>query len=160
MRNLSFKFAAFTAMAMLLSLSALAEVKVVLNASKIVQANGTEQKQSADKARPGEVIEYVADYKNTDTKGAARGVVANLPIPPGMEFIPQSANPSQVMATTDDLHFAAVPLKRSVKRADGKVVEELVPYSEYRSLRWNLGDLAAGATKSVKARMKVKTQNK
>jgi len=32
--------------------------------------------------------------------------------------------------------------------------------AEYRSLRWNLGDIAGGTSKSVKARMKVKTRNR
>jgi hypothetical protein len=87
-------------------------------------------------------------------------VKATLPIPSGMEYIPESAVPNQVMATADDVNYASVPLKRNVKRADGKIIQELVPYSEYRSLRWDLGEIAAGAVKSVKARMKVKTSTK
>ncbi len=140
-----------------LSVSLLAEVKVDLKASKIVVVNGVEQKQPADKAKPGEIIEYVAEYKNT-AKTSVSNVVATLPVPPGMEYLPDTAGPAQVMASTDEHNYAPVPLKRSVRGADGKMVEQLVPFSEYRSLRWNLGDIQGGSSKSVKARMKVKSE--
>jgi uncharacterized repeat protein (TIGR01451 family) len=147
------------AIAMLLCLPLMGEVKVVLTASKIVSSGGSEQKQPGDKARPGEIIEYVANYKNTDNT-AVKDVMATLPIPKGMEYIPNTANPLPVTASTDDVHYAPVPLKREVKDASGKKIEELVPYSEYRSLRWGLGEMAGGASKSVKARMKVKAEQK
>lgn len=135
------------------------EVKVALTAHKIVKADGTEQSISADKAKPGDVIEYVATYKNTDTKPATN-VTATLPIPRGMEYIPNTASPDHVMASLDDEHYAQVPLKRTVTDANGKAREELVPYSEYRSLRWQLGAMPGGATRDVKARMKVRTGSK
>ena len=135
------------------------EVKVVLSAHKIVKADGNEQSVSADKAKPGDVIEYVATYKNTDTKPATN-VTATLPIPHGMEYIPNTASPDHVMASIDDQHYAQVPLKRTVKDVNGKSMEELVPYSEYRSLRWQLGAMPGGATRDVKARMKVRTESR
>jgi uncharacterized repeat protein (TIGR01451 family) len=140
-------------------LSAWSEVKVVLTAHKIVKADGNEQSISADKAKPGDVIEYVATYKNTDTKPATN-VTATLPIPRGMEYIPNTASPDHAMASTDDEHYSVVPLKRTVKDANGKSTEQLVPYSEYRSLRWQLGAMPGGATRDVKARMKVRTGSK
>ncbi|HET9283753.1 MAG TPA: hypothetical protein VFR24_17500 [Candidatus Angelobacter sp.] len=139
-----------------LSMSLLAEVKVELKASKIVVVNGTEQRQSADKAAPGAIIEYAAEYKNT-AKASVSNVVATLPVPSGMEYLPDTAEPAQVMASTDDHNYSPVPLKRSVRGADGKMVEQLVPFSEYRSLRWKLGDIQGQSSKSVKARMKVKS---
>ncbi|HKD82927.1 MAG TPA: hypothetical protein VKH81_24770 [Candidatus Angelobacter sp.] len=139
-----------------LSMSLLAEVKVELKASKIVVVNGAEQRQPADKATPGAIIEYVAEYKNT-AKTAVSNVVATLPVPPGMEYVPDTAEPAQVMASTDDRNYSPAPLKRSVRGADGKMVEQLVPFSEYRSLRWKLGDIEGDSSKSVKARMKVKS---
>ena len=144
-----------SALALSLCLPLLAEVKVVLTASRIVVVNGSEQRQPSDKARPGETIEYVAEYRNTGKSGVSN-VVATLPVPSGMEYLPKTALPGQVTASTDDRNYAPVPLKRSVRGADGRMREELVPFSEYRSLRWTLGDLAAGASKSVKARMQVR----
>jgi uncharacterized repeat protein (TIGR01451 family) len=132
-----------------------AEVKVNLVANKIVSVDGAEHKQSADKAKPGEVIEYVAEYQNSD-KASVKNVMATLPVPAGLEYLPQSSLPQSVMASTDGSTYAPAPLKRSVRGTDGKMVEELVPYSQYRSLRWNLGEIGAGASKTIKARMKVK----
>lgn len=141
-----------------LCLPMLAEVKVVLTANKIVVVNGKEQMQPSDKAKPGEVIEYVAEYRNTGN-ASVTNVVATLPVPAGMEFLPDTAQPQQIMASTDEHNFAPVPLKRKVTGPDGSTVEQLVPYSEYRSLRWTLGKIPGGDSKSVKARMKVKSAN-
>lgn len=156
----SFRFARFcpvVLLALTLSTSLLAEVKVELKANKVVVVNGAEQKQPADKAKPGEIIEYVAEYRNT-AKGPVSNVVATLPVPPGMEYVPDTAEPVQVFASTDEHNYAPVPLKRSVRGADGKTVEQLVPFSEYRSLRWKLGDLQGDSSRSVKARMKVRAE--
>ncbi|SRR5579859_996662 len=153
-KTLKTTFVIVAALALYLPLQA--EVKVLLIANKIIKMDGTEQKQPGDKAKPGEIIEYVAEYKNPD-KSSVKDVVATLPVPAGMEYIPNTAAPSQVLASTGDGNYAPVPLKRAVRGADGKVTQELLPYSEYHSLRWNLGDMAGGTSKSVRARMKVKT---
>jgi hypothetical protein len=81
--------------------------------------------------------------------------MATLPVPHGMEFLPSTASPVRVMASTDGANFAAVPLMRKVHKADGTVDEQPVPVSEYRFLRWNLGELPAGAGKNVSARMRL-----
>ena len=149
------KAALAMAVAFTLYLPLQAELKSVLVAYKIVMADGVEQRQPADKAKPGDVVEYVAEYQNTD-KRPVNNVLAKLPIPSGMEYLPETGSPAGIMASTDDVNFAAVPLKRSVRQADGTMAQQLVPYSEYRSLRWNLGEIAGGASKTVKARMKIK----
>ncbi|HEV2964215.1 MAG TPA: hypothetical protein VG649_20475 [Candidatus Angelobacter sp.] len=153
----SFKATFVIVAALALYLPLQAEIKVLLIANKIIRVDGTEKKAPGDKVKPGEVIEYVAEYKNHD-KSPAKNVVATLPVPAGMEYVPETAIPNQVMASTSDGNYAPVPLKKAARGADGKVTQELVPYSDYRSLRWNLGDMDGGTSKSVRARMKVKTQ--
>jgi uncharacterized repeat protein (TIGR01451 family) len=140
-----------------LGLSAKAEVKVTLVANKVMKSNGTEVQMSGQTAKPGDTIEYVADYRNTD-KSNVRNVVATLPVPAGMEYLPDTESPRPALASTDGAHFSAIPLKRTVRNATGQPKEELVPYSEYRTLRWNLGEISGGGSKTVKARVKVKTQ--
>ena len=140
-----------------LSLSAKAEVKVTLVANKIMKSNGTEVQQSGQTAKPGDTIQYVAEYRNTD-KATVRSVVATLPVPAGMEYLPDTESPRPALASTDGMHFSAIPLKRTVRNASGQPKEELVPYSEYRTLRWDLGEISGGASKTVIARVKVKTQ--
>ena len=140
-----------------LSLSAKAEVKVTLVANKVMKSNGTEVQMSGQTAKPGDTIEYVADYRNTD-KSNVHSVVATLPVPAGMEYLPDTESPRPALASTDGAHFSAIPLKRTVRNATGQPKEELVPYSEYRTLQWNLGEISGGGSKTVKARVKVKTQ--
>lgn len=127
-------------------------VDVVLVQSKVVKdAQGKEQRVAADSVKPGDVLEYRATYTNNTGK-AVTGMVANLPIPEGLAYLPQSAKPGAtlVKAATKDGQFAAEPLSRVV---NGK--PEAVPYSEYRALRWSLGQLPANGVTAVSARARV-----
>ncbi len=133
------------------------QVKVVLKAFKVARTADKESLVSAEQAKPGDVIEYQATFTNVDKAAPAKGVKGAVPVPSGLEYLPGTAQPKDVEATVDGATYAPVPLKRQVKTADGKTVEQLVPYSEYKSLRWNLGEIAGGASKTVSARMKVKS---
>jgi uncharacterized repeat protein (TIGR01451 family) len=127
-----------------------------LEAHKVVRAaDGKELQADAAAAKPGDVIEYRATYRNVSDK-PLRGVMAMLPVPAaGVEYLANSALPAGVEASIDGVQFAPAPLKRLVKLPDGKHQQQLVPTTEYRFLRWPLGDLPAGAAKSVTARMRV-----
>jgi uncharacterized repeat protein (TIGR01451 family) len=131
------------------------DVKVSMTAHRVTTTErGVERLVPAAQAKPGETIEYRARYAN-EGGSTARQLVASLPIPPGMEFLPGTAAPAQVHASLDGRSFAPVPLKRRVRLADGTETEVLVPYREYRALRWTLGDLAAKGEQTVRARMRV-----
>ncbi len=139
-----------------LSLVAAAQVKVEMKAEKVTVQNGKELTASADKAAPGDVVQYTAVYKNPD-KSPAKRVFATLPIPPATEYVSGTGAPTGAMASTDGTNFYAIPLKRTVKNAEGKMVEQEIPVSEYRALRWSLGDLASGESRTVSARVKLRT---
>lgn len=140
----------------LLSLAAQAEVKAVLKTEKVSVQNGKEVMSSAEKAAPGDTLQLTVTYKNTD-KEAASKVIANLPIDLREEYVAGSASPAGALASTDGANFFPVPLKRMVKNSEGKTVEQEIPGSEYRALRWSLGDLAGGASRTVTARVKIRT---
>ena len=130
-----------------------AAVTVALQQSKVVKAiDGKEQLLDAASVKPGDVLEYTVTYTNKTGKPVS-GLVADLPIPEGLEYLPRSARPGAalVKAAVKDGEFAAEPLMR--KARDGKA--EPVPYSDYRALRWTLGQLPAGGVASVSARAKV-----
>jgi uncharacterized repeat protein (TIGR01451 family) len=135
-----------------MALPLIAEVTVQLTAYKVVKNAGKETLAPADAMKPGETVEYKAVYKNTD-KSAVKNVKATLPIPVGMQFVPDSAVPAAPMASTDGVNYAKLPLMRKVKGADGQMHDQAVPYSEYRSLRWEIGEIPAGGSKTVSARM-------
>ncbi|MFG6414944.1 hypothetical protein ACG02S_13675 [Roseateles sp. DC23W] len=108
------------------------------------------------RVRPGEVIEYEARYVNGNAK-AAQNVQLTLPVPAGgLQYLPtaDSSTPVQT-ASLDGVRFDPVPLRRLVPRADGRRVMEDVPLAQYRYLRWSLGDLPAGAQRTVRARMQL-----
>ncbi len=104
-------------------------------------------------ARPGDLIQYTATYRNTG-KAAVRDLDATLPIPADTEYVASSARPQDAKASVDGRSFAAMPLVRRVVR-DGKSVEEPVALREYRYLRWHAAELGAGQALEFTARVKV-----
>jgi len=129
-------------------------VAVELTAQRVTKAQGKEVLVPADEAKPGELIEYRALYRN-DGAGEARGLMATLPIPHGTAYVPGSALPRRVEASLDGRTFAPVPLKRTVKTPDGRTVVQDVPVAEYRALRWPLGALPSRDQRAVSARVRV-----
>jgi len=120
----------------------------------VTQADGKETKEPAKTAKPGDLLEYVAEYRNTG-KTPAKKLEATLPIPSGTEYVPDSAKPAGAWASLDGNTFEPMPLKRKVKQTDGKLVEELIPYVEYRFLRWPAQDLPAGQSLKYSVRAKL-----
>ena len=114
-------------------------------------AEGKEALLPAAKAAPGDTLEYQTVHKNNG-KSAIKSLVATLPLPDGISYLPGSAKPANAEASVDGKVFAAIPLKAMVKNAQGKLEERLVPYSDYRALRWALGELPANDQATVSAR--------
>jgi uncharacterized repeat protein (TIGR01451 family) len=131
------------------------DVVVTLKAQKVLRGtDGSEVLKVADRANPGEVIQYDATYKNQG-KAGVRNLVPTLPIPAGLEYIADSAKPAPATASVDGKNFQPLPLKRQVKLATGETVEQPIPSSEIRALRWELGDLDAGAAALITARARL-----
>jgi len=131
------------------------DVVVTLKAQKVGLApDGKEVLQEAQRAMPGEVIQYDAVYRNQGRNGV-RNLVPTLPIPPGLEYIADSARPAPSKGSLDGKNFAPLPLKRQVKLATGEMVEQAVPPAEIRALRWELGDLDGGAAAQISARARL-----
>ena len=131
-----------------------AAVQSTLEARKVVRAaDGTERFAPAESARPGDVIEYVATYRNT-SRAPVRALEATLPIPHNTELVAGSVRPANARASVDAREFADMPLKRRVVR-DGRTVEEPVPLRDYRYLRWYPGELGADKSLAFTARVRV-----
>lgn len=131
------------------------EVAVTLKAQKVLRSkDGKEVLQVADRAMPGEVIQYDALYMN-QSANSVRHLEPTLPIPAGLEYIADSAKPAPSRASLDGKTFAPIPLMRPVTLANGETKQEAVPLAEYRALRWELGDLDAGKSALVSARARL-----
>lgn len=114
-------------------------------------ADGKEALLPADKAAPGDTLEYQTVHKNNG-QSVIKSLTATLPLPAGISYVAGSAKPANARASLDGKVFAAIPLKTMVKTAEGKLEERLVPYSEYRALQWALGELPANERVTVSAR--------
>ena len=131
------------------------DVVVTLKAQKVVRtSDGKEVLQVAERAMPGEVIQYDALYRNKGKTGV-RNLQPTLPIPAGLEYLQDSAKPAPSKASVDGKNFAPIPLTRRIALPDGQTKEVPVPTSEYRALRWDLGDLDSGGNALVSARARL-----
>lgn len=132
-----------------------APVSVALAAFKVVRgADGKEQLQSAQRARPGDVLEYRATYANNSPR-EVKNLQAALPIPLSTEVLLESASPKGVSASRDGRKFAPAPLMQTVTLPSGATQTHAVPLSAYRALRWPVGSLAAGQNVVVHARVRL-----
>ncbi len=129
-------------------------VTVELTASRVTKEKGKDVHAPAEQARPGDLLEYKALYKNEGTS-EARGLMATLPIPRGTQFVAGTASPRRVEASLDGRTFAPIPLTRKVRLADGRTVTREVPATEYVALRWALGALPAHQSREVTARVRI-----
>ncbi len=157
---LSFTIAALSAIFIALPVMAAEKesVTVELTNRKVVKdANGKDKFESAEKAKPGDVIEYKAVYRNKG-KNVAANVLATIPVPLGTEYLPGSVKPAGITASLDGKEFASVPLKRKVKLPSGKEELRDVPYEEYRAIRWEIKTLAPGKSATVSMRVKISTE--
>jgi uncharacterized repeat protein (TIGR01451 family) len=130
------------------------DVTVELTANRVTKSQGRDVLAPAEAARPGDVIQYKALYKNGG-KTEARGFAATLPIPRGTHYVQGTASPKRVEASLDGRTFAPIPLTRKVRLPDGRTVTRDVPASEYVALRWSLGVLPAQAAREVTARVRI-----
>ena len=129
-------------------------LQVKLVRSKIVLESGREATQSATIATPGDILEEVATYTNI-SKAPLKSVEATLPIPASTELVMASIKPANAKASVDGKNFSKIPLTRKVRQANGVELEQPVPLSEYRYLRWYPGELAPDKPVSFSARFKV-----
>ena len=130
-------------------------VEAKLAAYKVTRgADNKEVLSPADKVAPDDLLEYQVVYQNNG-KSLLKQLTANLPIPVGTTYVTGSAKPAGAMASLDGKNFATMPLKRMVKKSDGKLEEQLVPLAEYRALKWKLAELAEKNKAEVSARVRV-----
>ncbi|WP_201547405.1 hypothetical protein [Psychrobacter sp. Pi2-1] len=118
-------------------------LKMELTANQVIKnAEGKTVYTPVRTAPAGTVIQYKANYTNTVNKDI-NDLMVTLPIPANMTFT-GDAMPASAQASTDGKNYTDMPLMRKV---DGKMVK--IPYSEYRTLRWNIKLLPAKKSAAV-----------
>lgn len=118
-------------------------LKMDLTANKVIKnAEGKTTYLPVRNAPAGTVIQYKATYTNTINQ-SINDLAVTLPIPANMTFTGE-VSPASAQASIDGKNYADMPLMRKV---DGKMVK--IPYSEYRTLRWNIKLLPAKKSAAV-----------
>lgn len=118
-------------------------LKMQLSANKVITSTeGKVTYAPISTAPAGTVVQYKATYLNTIDKDI-QDLMVVLPIPANMAFNGE-ASPVSAQASIDGKNYADMPLMRKV---DNKMVK--IPYSEYRTLRWNIKLLPAQKSAAV-----------
>jgi len=117
-------------------------------------AQGKEVLTPVTEVAQGDIVEYQVIYTN-HTEAAITQLSPLLPIPGELCFLPETALPVVVLASTDGAQFAPVPLQELVVLPDGTKQERPIPVQRYRMLKWQIGTLDAGSSIQVSARMQV-----
>lgn len=106
-------------------------------------ANGVEVATPAEEAAPGDVVEYQITYTNVGEE-ALSGLIVNGPMPQSTIYVGGSAR----VGSGDKLEVSidggdtweTEPVKRMQKDASGKIVEVVIPATEYTNVRWISND--------------------
>ena len=130
---------------------------ITLKQFKVTVVGDKEQLEEVSVIKPGDIIEYQATYRNGGSS-AISGVLATLPVPEGMEYLPASHQQlAPTLAATANGKYGSIPLRKKISDAKGIAHIEDVPAAEYRNLRWMLGKLEAGKVVMISLRAKVNT---
>lgn len=128
-------------------------IGVQLTVKKIETVSGAETLVSAETIRPGDLLQYEIVYK-IKGQDEVLELLAQLPIPIGMEYVPGTARPPKVLGSLNGVDFPSLPLPGTGKLVDGATLEK-IPAVKYRTLGWTIRGLAPGDEFTVSARLKV-----
>lgn len=132
-------------------------VSSVLAVYKItVDAQGNEVATETTEVTPGDLLEYRVTYTNNDA-GPITNLLPMLPVPTGMAYVKDSAQPALETASLSSTgtEFLPLPITRQVRQPDGTVTTVEVPVREYRRLRWMIESLDVGESVILVARVTV-----
>lgn len=128
-----------------------AAIDVQLTIMKIETLSGKETLVIAQTIRPGDLLLYEIVYK---IKGQDKvlELLAQLPIPVGMEYVTDSAQPPQVLGSLDGVDFLPFP----VPGEGGRVgMPKEISSAKCKMLGWTKRGLSPGDEFAVSARLKV-----
>jgi len=136
-----------------ISVSAEKEVSVVADGKKSTKL------VPAKKIAPNEVILYTVHYANKGDEAATNAVIED-PIPKGTVYLADAApakGPEPEFSIDNGKSYNKPTLLTfEVKLPSGKNERHLATSAEYTNIRWIIKEIPAGASGSLKFRVKVK----
>ena len=130
-----------------MSLSALADQGPLSGSVKafrvVTHENGREEFQTADEARPSDVIEYRLTYANRG-ETTLRNVVVVDPVPAGTEYLTRSAtrpyDGTVEFSIDGGKTYHSWPIRIKTTNPEGKLVEVVATPDQVTHIRWNIAD--------------------
>lgn len=115
---------------------------------------GLETLNQARTIHPGDILQYELLYRIKGT-GKVLELLAQLPVPEGMEYMADTAQPTNVLVSRDGEDFLPLPLSRKGGNSGVAELPPETPLVEYRYLGWPLRGISPGEEAKVSARLKV-----
>lgn len=123
----------------------------------VTNQDNEEVLEPADQVKPGDIVEYHLAYTNTLTSGISN-LKPELPVPSGMTFLGNPSSQNLVGASLQENGaISKLPLFTESTLPNGKVVKAEVTADKFKKLQWQVSQLGAGQTITIKARMRVNT---
>jgi hypothetical protein len=125
-----------------------------------VNKDGKEVATKSAEASPQQLIEYRVTYENK-SQGALKGLAVTGPIPAATQY-KGGSNTTKISANfmvsiDGGKTFEGEPVKRMIKDANGKTVEQTIPASRYTHIRWTpAAGINAGEKQLYSYRVQVK----
>lgn len=130
------------------------DIDVQLTILKVESLAGKEILAPVATIKPGDVLKYELVYK-VKGEDEVLELLAQLPIPEGMEYIPGTAKPAEVQASLDGNDFSPFPLQRKIITDKNPEALEEIPMAEIRYIGWLKRGLGPGEEVTVSAYLKV-----
>lgn len=130
-------------------------ITVTLKAERVeTDSEGKETLVPAPEAKPGDTLLYTATCANVSDRTIS-GIQPVIPVPEGVTLVEASITPKAKEASLDGATFVSYPATRTVTATDGKEITAPVPANAYRAIRWEVAELAAGASTDLSFRVSV-----
>lgn len=116
-----------------------APVQGTMEAFVVELKNDKEQLKAAEDVEPNQIVEYQLTYTNKSNLKIA-GLTVVGPVPEGTTYVSDTANAdveANLKVSIDGgLTFEQEPVTREVVKANGEVIEKVIPSDEYTHLQW------------------------
>lgn len=121
------------------SVHAEAPVQGTMEAFVVELKNNEEKLKSAQDVEPNQIVEYRLTYTNKGSSGI-NGLTVVGPVPEGTAYVSNTAAADAVanlkVSVDGGETFETEPVTREVVKANGEVIEKVIPAEEYTHLQW------------------------
>jgi len=120
------------------------------------ESQGQVSRQTVQTVEPGDTLEYQLTYTN-HLDNAISQLKPVLPIPNGVEYLGNSANPSIVGASLSlqEGPMQNLPIQEQTTTSSGLQVNQNASHDKFRRIQWLINSLQPNSSLTLTARVKV-----